>query len=467
MTAASPAARVLVVGAGPAGIRAAQMLAGAGLHPVVVDEAARAGGQIYRRPPQGFARPATALYGSEARKARALHDVFDALVAAGRVTHLARHTVVGVDSCQLSVVPPGGGLLRLPFDRLLLAGGASDRVAPVPGWQAAGVYALGAAQIALKAQGVALGRQIVLAGSGPLLTLVGAQLLAAGAGLRAVLDTSAMRGQLRALPDLAARPLVALRGLGLRARLGRLYRPGVRLLGIASDASGVTGIDWQDARGRSQHTPCDTVALGWHLRSETHLADLAGCEFDHDALWQQWLPRADAMGRAGTGLYLAGDGLRPLGADAAEISGRLAAGACLADLGLPAPDPAPDLARLARLARFARGIGRGFPWPGDSLGALPDATVICRCEGITAAELRATAAGMGPEINRIKSLSRLGMGRCQGRFCHLAGAGVIAAAQGCIPAAVGRLRGQAPTRPVTAAAFLPPAGDDPAPGGGA
>ena len=40
--------RVLIVGAGPAGIRAAQRLVAAGLHPVVVDEGARAGGQIYR-----------------------------------------------------------------------------------------------------------------------------------------------------------------------------------------------------------------------------------------------------------------------------------------------------------------------------------------------------------------------------------------------------------------------------------
>ncbi|WP_220086826.1 hypothetical protein [Rhodovulum viride] len=58
------------------------------------------------------------------------------------------------------------GLLPCPFDRLILASGATDRLAPVPGWQAPGVFSLGAAQIALKSQGVALGRRIVLAGSG-------------------------------------------------------------------------------------------------------------------------------------------------------------------------------------------------------------------------------------------------------------------------------------------------------------
>lgn len=72
--------RILIVGAGPAGIRAAETLALAGLRPLVVDEGARAGGQIYRRPPPGFTRPPETLYGSEAGKARALHAVFDELV---------------------------------------------------------------------------------------------------------------------------------------------------------------------------------------------------------------------------------------------------------------------------------------------------------------------------------------------------------------------------------------------------
>ncbi len=74
---------VVIVGAGPAGIRAAEALVAAGLHPVVIDEGARAGGQIYRRPPQGFSRAPAALYGPEAGKASALHGLFDRMAAEG------------------------------------------------------------------------------------------------------------------------------------------------------------------------------------------------------------------------------------------------------------------------------------------------------------------------------------------------------------------------------------------------
>ena len=69
---------------------------------------------------------------------------------------------------------------------LILATGAMDRALPFPGWTLPGVFTLGGAQIALKAQGVALGRRIVLLGSGPLLTLVAVQLLEAGARIAAV-----------------------------------------------------------------------------------------------------------------------------------------------------------------------------------------------------------------------------------------------------------------------------------------
>lgn len=303
-----------------------------------------------------------------------------------------------------------------------------------------------------------MGRRIVLAGSGPLLTLLATQLLKAGARIAAVLDTAGLRGQIAAFPDLAIRPGFALQGLAMRARLGRLYHAGVTLVGIEAADTGVTALRWVDAGGRSRRTDCDAVGLGWHLRAETQLADLAGCRFAYDPTWAQWLPCADRMGRAGNGVYLAGDGLRLLGADGAEVAGRLAAVACLSDLGLSVPDSAPDLKRLDRLERFARGIARAFPWPAEQVRALPDDAILCRCEGITAGAVRRTAACGGAEANRVKSLGRAGMGRCQGRYCQLAAADLIAVAGGVAHAgAVGRLRAQAPVRPAPVGAL---AGED-------
>jgi len=429
------------------------MLVEAGLHPVVIDEGQRAGGQIYRRPPDGFVRTPEQLYGSDAAKADALHTLFDRLAKDGRLTHCTGSSVIAVREGRLHVLGEGGVQL-VSYDRLILATGASDRVAPVPGWQCAGVYSLGAAQIALKAQGVALGRRIVLIGSGALLTLVGAQLVKAGADVAAVLDSSPWRQQMRGAWGLAARPLVALRGLALRARLGGRYHAGVTLERIEADEQGVTAMRWRDAGGRQRLTPCDMIGVGWHLRAETHLADLVGCAFTYDEQWRQWLPKIDEMGRAGNGVYLAGDGARLLGADGAEIAGRLAASACLADLGYPARSARADLRKLVRLARFARGLACAFPWPAAMARALPDDTIVCRCENVSAGDVRQSVDFGGGEANRVKSLSRVGMGRCQGRYCQLAAVELLAAQAGCMPDAVGRFRGQAPVRPAPIGAFL-------------
>jgi len=45
-------------------------------------------------------------------------------------------------------------------------------------------------------------------------------------------------------------------------------------------------------------------------------------------------------------------------------------------------------------------------------------------------------------------VSRVGMGRCQGRFCGASAAEILAAETGRSVAAVGRLRGQPPVKPV-------------------
>jgi hypothetical protein len=100
------------------------------------------------------------------------------------------------------------------------------------------------------------------------------------------------------LPALAARPAVLLNGLKLVATL-RLKRvpvlTGVTPLLIAgTPEGGVTGVCVRDAKGKEHAFDCDAVGLGYHLRPETQLADLARCQFRFDDESRQWLPRIDA-----------------------------------------------------------------------------------------------------------------------------------------------------------------------------
>jgi len=442
----------IVVGAGPAGMRAAATLAAAGLAPIVIDEAARSGGQIYRRSPTGFARSYRSVYGFDAGKARRLHDMFDALA---RKVDYRPDTLVwdlrdGVMHCLSA-----GVSREVTYRDVILAPGARDRIIPFPGWTLPGVYSLGGAQIALKSQGCAIGRRVVFMGTGPLLYLVAYQYAKAGGGSAAVLDTTAFAAKRRALPGLLRGGTTFTKGLWYVARLrtrGIAMESGIKPVAANGEDGAVSAFVYQDATGAQKRIACDAIAVGYGLSSETQLADLAGIPFAFDSLQQQFLPQRDIAGRTPVrGVYVAGDGSGIAGADAAELAGERAALALLEDRGHAA-----DSARvkaleraLQRIARFRAGLEAAFPFPLDIAAAMPDETILCRCEGVTAGELRRSARDVdGGDINRAKAFSRCGMGRCQGRTCGPSAAIVLAAALNVPLERTGRLRGQAPVKPI-------------------
>lgn len=451
---------VIVVGAGPAGVRAAERLVAAGLRPVVIDEGRMGGGQIYRRQPRQFRRRSAELYGFEAGKAQALHRDFAAL--GPRIDYRPESLAWNIYDGVVHVLS-GERSEALRFDALILAAGATDRIMPAPGWTLPGVYSLGGAQIALKAQACAIGARPVFLGTGPLLYLVAYQYAKAGVRPAAVLDTSRFARRIGALPALAARPGMLAKGLYYSAWLAAHGVPvltGVTPVAIENVAACAAAVLVRDRRGRSRRIECDAVGIGYGLRSETQLADLARCEFAFDPVARQWLLQTDPDGRTSVeGVYIAGDGARVLGADAAERGGRLAACAALVDLGHAVPPEEVHRLRcgLHTLARFRQGLERAFPWPAHLAADLPDSTLVCRCEAITAGELRRSAGELGAsELNRAKAFSRVGMGRCQGRYCGLAAAEVLAAALKIPVEQVGRLRGQAPVKPLPIATMPAP-----------
>lgn len=444
------APRFVIVGAGPAGVRAAEQLVRAGHRPVVIDEAPRCGGQIYRQPPDGRRRPARELYGYAAAKAEAVHRAFESLRPSldHRADTLAWHLEPGVLHLLSGGVPS-----VQPFDALILATGATDRVLPFAGWTLPGVVTLGAAQVALKAQAVLLGPRIVFAGSGPLLPLVAWQYASHGADVAAVLDAAPPGTRRRAAARLLSRPGLALQGALLLARLrarGVPYLRGARLV-RAHGHGRVEAVEFE-AAGRARRIDCDALAVCHGLRSESQLADLAGCAFDFDDTDQAWRPRCTPAGRSSVrGVYLAGDGAGILGADAAEASGARAGLSALEDFGstVPGGDAQRLEAELQVHRRFRAAVETLSPPPADWAAHTADDVVVCRCEEITAGDLRRCVRDTGTgELNRLKALTRVGMGRCQGRMCGAAAARVLAHATGRSLADVGRLRGQPPVKPV-------------------
>lgn len=450
--------RIAVVGAGPAGVRAVETLVAAGHCPVWIDEAREGGGRIYQRPPRPLNRDARMLYGFEARKAENVHAAFERLapVVDWRPETLVWH--IRPQARQLSTQHQGRTQATVGYDAAILCTGAMDRVMPVPGWTLPGVTTMGAAQIAQKTQGCSIGAHVAFLGTGPLLYLVAYQYAKAGVTVAAVVDTTPFATKLAAALGL-------LRGGGTFAKglyyIGWLRAHGVRIVEgatpVAIDgATDVQGLRWRGLDGREHLVACDAVAMGWGLKPEAQLADLAGVPFRFEPLQHSWIPERDTAGRTTVeGHYLAGDGAAIGGADVAELAGARAAWALLQDAGQVV-----DAARVAMLDRalakqqqFRIALERAFPYPAALAASVTDETLLCRCEGLTAGELRAAAQadhkhGPAPEMNRAKAFTRVGMGRCQGRVCGTAAAEVLAASLGRDVTAIGRLRGQSPVKPM-------------------
>jgi len=432
--------RVVVVGAGPAGIRAAEVLSAPGVAVTLVDDRPAPGGRHYPQPPVGTATDYRALYGLAAGRARRLHATASALAA--RVDYRAETKALGVEGKLLHVSTVGVGE-TLPFEALILAPGADDLLLPFPGATRPGVVTLGAAQAALRRGQGAAGRRTVFLGSGPRLYDVAYQYLRAGAEVAAVLETADPALARRQLPGLLSGGLAFARQLFVLSRLKAAKVPmlaGVRPVAVVGGDT-IEGLRCRDGEGTEFQVTGDALAVGFGPAPDTRLAAQVGCVMLYDLPSRQWLPSIDADGLTSVpGIYVAGDGRQEVGADAAEASGALAAFAVLIELGYPVTVGMHRFwqTRAGYGSAYRRALRAAFPPPVDLAVASADDTVVCGCQGITAGALRRVgmergAAGAG----EAKSGCGIGAGPCRGLYCVVAADEILAEALGLAPEAVG------------------------------
>jgi len=371
------------------------------------------------------------------------------IIQRATVWSLDRHLEVGVSV--------GGVSSFVKARRVILATGALERPFPIPGWTLPGVMTAGAAQTMLKSSGLVPDVPTVIAGQGPLLWLLAAQILRLGGRIDHILDTTERRNYFAALPHAFAfvtSPYFK-KGLAMMKEV-RAKVPvvtGVSELTAAGDGrlatvTYVTG-------GHRETIPAELLLLHQGVVPNVNLAMAAGIEHRWDDLQLCWSPVLDHDGSTSIeGIAIAGDGAGIGGAGAAVIRGRIAARAAVEAL---APVAAAKLAPMstfrASLAKAER--GRAFLdtlfRPARQFRIPSGDTIVCRCEEVAAKDiLDAVAIGAtGP--NQLKAYRRTGMGPCQGRLCGLTVTELMAQARGKTPQEIGYYRLRAPVKPITLA----------------
>ncbi len=445
-------ADLIIIGAGPAGMAAAHTAAGTGLSVLLLDEQQRAGGQIYRDIERS-SKTRGELLGKDYIAGLDLANGLNHKL----ISHIRGATVWQIEDARLVTFTVNGKATQATGKRLLIATGALERPMPVPGWTLPGVMTAGAAQILLKQSGIVCQRA-VLVGTGPLLYLIAAQMVRAGSPPLALVETQtynnrafAMRHVIGALRGLR----YFVKGLGL---LAEIRRAGIKRYTGAADIC-IEGHNRAEtvhftSRGREHRIEAANILLHHGVVPNTQVTHSIGVIHYWNEQQRCFIPRRDDWGRTNLhDVFVAGDGSGIGGAKSAELSGRLAALEIACDLDAIGNGDRDLQATPLRTALSGEMAVRPFidraypPFEGSLLPA--DSTIICRCEEVTAGDIRrhAKLGCLGP--NQTKAFSRSGMGPCQGRFCGLTVTELLAQANHSTQEETGYYRIRPPLKPVS------------------
>jgi len=450
-----PFCDVAIVGAGPAGMAAACVLAQSGRDVVVLDEQGTPGGQVYRAIDRVFVdRPEDVqALGEDYAVGRTLTRRFQESGA----RYQPGVSVWQITSDQepelaLGLIEQGSAQMLYP-KHIILATGAMERPAPFEGWTLPGVMTVGAAQTLLKSSRLLPREDVVLAGTGPLLYLYVRQLKNLGVKPQAILETGpslSLRTGLLALDALIACPKAMLQGIrwlwSARSAMGMTR--GVRAL-KAQGEDRLRAVSYE-AQGRRHELSTSLLLVHDGVIPNTWLSMSAGIKHHFDLVQSCWVPDIHGAGMTSRQcISMVGDVARIGGAQVAALQGERVGhevDAYLKNQQRPTASAGPvALRRQRRLRSF---LDHAFT-PTAQFQLPEDDTIVCRCEEVTAGEIRQVAARgcMGP--NQGKAFTRCGMGPCMGRKCALTVSRLMAQVHGVSVEEIGHYRIRPPIRPIT------------------
>lgn len=209
-----------------------------------------------------------------------------------------------------------------------------------------------------------------------------------------------------------------------------------------------------EPRGKAHEI--ETTAVFLHHGVVPNIQAFQSLRLGHhfDEVQQCFKPVTDEWGATNAErIYVAGDGSGIGGAAVAALSGKLAALKIAHDLERIADRWLEQLATPIKAQKHRELDARAFidqadPPYGKAL--LPDDdTIICRCEEVTAGDVRryASLGCLGP--NQTKAFGRVGMGPCQGRYCGLTASQILAQSNGLSMQETGDYRIRPPLKPIT------------------
>ncbi len=412
---------IAIIGAGPAGMAAAIEASYAGASVVVLDDKPKAGGQIYRNVTNSpLVKPD--VLGEDYIKGQNLVRDFEACDA----KKISDSNVWHVSAQGEILFSQNASTHQIYAREILVTCGAMERPFPIVGWQLPGVMSAGSAQVMLKSDGI-VRDDAVFVGTGPLLYLIVAQYLRLGVRIKALVDTTPQDAYQKSMPHL----LQALpewktikKGLGLLNEIKKsdvpVYKHAKNLKIMGQDA--VESLAF--SVGQKEHViETQDVFLHQGVIPNLNLTRSIGLDHHWNDPQKCWTPSLDDWGQSSIeNISVAGDSSAIVGAEAAEHTGRIACFNQLCKQGYISLEERDNKAkasqeRLKSLRGFRTFIDALYEPVAENRIPLEPETVICRCEEKTLLDLEMGFLKGAHDPNELKSLTRCGMGPCQGRQC--------------------------------------------------
>jgi thioredoxin reductase len=332
-----------IIGGGCAGLCAAIEAARAGVDVTVIDEHARAGGQLFKQIHKFF--------GSQAHMAGVRgYDIAESLLGECQtlgVRVLLSTVAYGIFPERLVGIATPTHVDELRAERILIAAGASENPLAFPGWTLPGVMGAGAAQTLMNLYRVLPGRRVLIVGAGNVGLIVGFQLLQAGAEVVALVEAMD-------------------RVTGYMIHAAKLTRTGVPILlrHTIAEASGSGEVERAivepigEAHGETLALDVDCICIAVGLSPLVELAQMAECRIAYLPELGGHVPLHDEnMETSVPGVYVAGDVAGVEEVNTAMDEGRLAGVAAAESLGKMKPSEAAE--RKERIRERLAGLRLG------------------------------------------------------------------------------------------------------------
>lgn len=424
---------VIVIGGGPAGVSAAIEVARAGLTVEIFEQRETLGGAVYRQPAYG-----TAFH----QPARWQAIMKDFLAASIPVHHGSVFLGVDGDGVVLIENRNIGRVEKRRAAAVIIATGAVEKVFPRSGWHQPGVSTAGGLQLMMKETSRAPEGKVLLAGSGPLLIAVAAQMTRLGNPPVAIIEAGDPFLRVKQALQLLPHTALMREAMSYLATIFAKRVPwirGAQLIAIEKDGAAFSAVI-RKRDGSSQRIAANRIGLHDGIRPNNF-----GLPTETTELQSQPL------------VLRAGDCREALGSMAASADGRRAGRTVVAKL-LKLQNADQNRSEIDQLRAAQNALSLLFAPLGSAspLDQLSDETILCRCEGRTAGDLRRLCERSDPLSGReVKHNGRFAMGACQGRFCAENTAAFIAQINKGRNAPVAQdLTGQRwPVRPVSIAAL--------------